>query len=351
MDRLFKYKEALIKLGKTKAETDFLETIITQWYIRSEKIRDVFPVSDIVDQKDLEYANKHKNTNFRISKTETKQIYDETIGDLSDVKLAGIKPDWSAISPKQKKMLKEKYKLNGGFDYDAAIVINVYKFMGMNNIHLSIPDIKMNGFKAKIDLFGSPLNTFSKQYCSLFEFEKHFGSLGNFFDYNLEMGNLYFCNPPFDETVMDRMADRLIEQLDILGSPKLKKKTSDEEFGKIGIFVTLPVWDSESQRKMKIRDYKMEFPAFEKLMKCEYLICHRILDRNTYMYYDFYTGKYTPASYTHAIMLGFRPDLKKTFESILEQWRGKYRLMNSGPKPMLKPKPKNETEYPEPKVK
>jgi len=318
MDLLFAYKEKIMGLAKTKPEADFLDGMISQWYIRSRKIG-IFPDSDIVCISDLEYANKHRKTRFPIGdrhefKKKTGLFYSETFGNLEEIDTSKTpEPDYKAIGKLQKNMLLEKYNNSGllkkpvlfsnkKFKTYAGLVIGIYKFIGMNNIHLGIPKIAND---KSIELFGSPLNTFSDRYCSLFEFEKPFGSLGNFFEYKLEPNQLYLCNPPFEEETMNQMADRLISQL--------------ETGVDCTIFVTMPVWDSESQKKIGAKDYGMKFEAFEKLIKCKYLVKHKILDRN-YKYYNFYLDKHIPVCYSHAILLAADSDKSAVFDNLIKNW-------------------------------
>lgn len=325
MDLLFTYKEKLMSLANTKPESDFLEGMISQWYIRSRKIG-IFPDSDIVCISDLEYANKHRKTGFRIDdrkefKKKTGLFYSETFGNLEEIDTSKTpEPDYKAIGKLQKDMLLFKYNNSGlvkkpvsfsnkKFKIYAGLVIGIYKFIGMNNIHLGIPKIADdkigNRFSEIIELFGSPLNTFSNHYCSLFEFEKPFGSLGNFFEYKLEPNRLYLCNPPFEEETMNQMADRLISQLDTGVNCVL--------------FITMPVWDSESQKKIGAKDYGMKFEAFEKLKSCKYLVKHKILNRN-YKYYNFYLDKHIPVCNSHVMMLSDSSDKSVIFDELIKNW-------------------------------
>ena len=115
-----------------------------------------------------------------------------------------------------------------------------YSYMDSGNqqlaIHQSIKDIyKKCG--VNFELFGSAINTVSTHYCSLFnDIEKYFGSNGNFFDIKLDSG-VYWCNPPYDDTIMKNTVNKLVEFLE-----------SDKE---IAILVTIPIWDLHTQNKMK----------------------------------------------------------------------------------------------------
>lgn len=115
-----------------------------------------------------------------------------------------------------------------------------YSYMDSGNqqlaIHQTIKDIyKKCG--VNFELFGSAINTVSTHYCSLFyDIEKYFGSNGNFFDIILESG-VYWCNPPYDDTIMKNTVNKLVELLE-----------SKED---IAFLVTIPIWDIYTQNKMK----------------------------------------------------------------------------------------------------
>ena len=115
-----------------------------------------------------------------------------------------------------------------------------YSYMDSGNqqlaIHKSIKELyKKCG--VNFELFGSAINTISTNYCSLFyDIEKYFGSNGSFFDIELNSG-VYWCNPPYDDTIMSKTVDRLVEFLE-----------SDKE---LVFLVTIPIWDIYTQNKMK----------------------------------------------------------------------------------------------------
>ena len=114
-----------------------------------------------------------------------------------------------------------------------------YYYMDSNNQQLAIhPKIKklFKENKINFELFGSGINTLSDHYCSLFyDIEKHFGSKGNFFDIKLYKG-IYWCNPPYIETLMSDAADLLIYHMN--------------KHNNIGYLITIPIWDKETREKM-----------------------------------------------------------------------------------------------------
>lgn len=92
-------------------------------------------------------------------------------------------------------------------------------------------DYLYDRFGVRGEAFASPLNArlYGKpgtKYCSLFpDTDAAFGAAGNFFETSLD-GN-WTVNPPFVETLMERMAEKLVDTL----------RTGPHLF-----FVTLPAW-------------------------------------------------------------------------------------------------------------
>jgi len=112
-----------------------------------------------------------------------------------------------------------------------------YSYMESGNQQLAIND-KIKSFFKKVnvnfELYGSAINSSSDHYCSLYyDIEKHFGSKGNFFDIELEEG-VYWCNPPYNNTILTNTAYKIIEYLN---SNK-----------KLIFIITIPIWDNETKK-------------------------------------------------------------------------------------------------------
>jgi hypothetical protein len=213
------------------------------------------------------------------------------------------------ITKKQEERLEALY--TGPDDLFEAYknkLINLYQFIGTNNMHLSIPPIF-----AGVELFGSPVNTHNLTYCSPFEFERHFGSLGSFWDYKFHQDGVYLCNPPFDEAVIADMANKLMADL----------ATTKH---KVVVVITVPVWDSASQRKIGIKDYGLDFAGFTTMIESKFLRHHEILDKDTYKYWNYYTEERAPASWTHLVILsnlsksGFSKNATFSVDDFLAEW-------------------------------
>ena len=124
--------------------------------------------------------------------------------------------------------------------YDTYIFCLVfrYSYIDSGNQQLAI-DKKIKDMFAvygvDFELFGSAINAWSNHYCSLFyDIEKYFGSKGNFFEIDISQG-IYWCNPPYDNTIMENAALKL--------NNALRKNKN------ICFIVTIPVWDDNTSNK------------------------------------------------------------------------------------------------------
>jgi len=139
------------------------------------------------------------------------------------------------------KILKDcENNIDNYLDQYIFCLIFRYSYMDSGNqqlaIHPLIKDIYRND-GVNFELFGSAINTLSINYCSLFyDIEKYFGSSGDFFDIKIESG-IYWCNPPYDDTIMLNAANKLIQ---ILESNK-----------NVVFLVTIPIWDILTQQKIR----------------------------------------------------------------------------------------------------
>jgi len=128
-----------------------------------------------------------------------------------------------------------------------------YSYMDSGNQQLAINQHIKDIYKkcgVNFELFGSAINTVSTHYCSLFyDIEKYFGSNGNFFDINIEKG-VYWCNPPYDDTIMTNAVNKLIDIIE------LNKE--------VAFIVTIPIWDVYTQQKIKEDNIDMVIRNYNK---------------------------------------------------------------------------------------
>ena len=119
-----------------------------------------------------------------------------------------------------------------------------YSYMDSGNQQLSINKYIKDLFKncgVNFELFGSAINTISTNYCSLYyDIEKFFGSNGDFFNIEINSG-IYWCNPPYDDTIMIKTVNKLINIL--------------EKGNDVAFLITIPIWDQFTQNKIKENNY------------------------------------------------------------------------------------------------
>jgi Phosphorylated CTD interacting factor 1 WW domain len=303
MDALKNYKLGLINLGQTSTQKKFIENSFTRWFLAAP-LKNEMPSCNIVNENDLYYANKNMKTRFDVPNfiQKSKKLFASTFEKATSSVYPNID---NKVTSAQLQHIKELY-VGDNYENDKNKLLAMYNFIGMNSIHLSIPPI-FNG----IELFGSPLNTHGP-YCSPFEIDKKFGSLGSFFNFEPTKETIYLCNPPFDEIIIRRMSLRLLDFLS-------RKK-------RMIIIITLPIWDSESQRKLKIRDFGLEFEGFSELKKSKYCQETDMLDKDEYPYWDYYLERPIPASHTHLmVMSNFDSEkLIKKIKTMWTEWKSKF---------------------------
>lgn len=176
------------------------------------------------------------------------------------------------------------------FDKYMSLMILRYSMLGTENQHLSIPPIILKELTVDVELFGSPLNTTAKNFCSPFyDVEKYFGSLGNFFTYQLQSNKTYTFNPPYVEEFMNLAAKRLLNQVDLI-----------KDFI---VIINIPVWDTKSQKQYDLKDYGLEFEAYDMFMKSKFLHSSTVCFKDECKYYNYLTEKFIPIISTHSIIL------------------------------------------------
>lgn len=300
LDYLTQYRASFISIGLNPQQRKFLNESFIRWYMNCEKIGidKIAPARNIFSEEnyiDIVYANINRNTNFDIAYIINKSFvcYVQFFELCKDILNTSTDNDtyWVKMSKlltkSQERRLKSLYiGSQNKFTQNIEKLTALYEFVGMDNTnHLSIPPV-FDG----VELFGSCINTHNKDFCSLFETEKLFGSLGSFFDYKFHKDGLYLCNPPFDVTLIKKMSRKLLHEL----------MTTDHD---IIIICTIPVWDSTSQQMLNIKDFNIEFEGYENLVNNSFLREKMILDKSIYKYWNYCTEKLMAVSHTHLIIL------------------------------------------------
>ncbi len=116
-----------------------------------------------------------------------------------------------------------------------------------------------------IELFGSPINTSSKRFCSLyFDIDKFYGSLGSFYEYikpeNFMRDKIYILNPPYIESMIIDTNKLIMERL---------KDTEN-----ITVLILNPNWD--------------DIEIYGNLVESEYFKGRKSFDKYKFNVYSYY---------------------------------------------------------------
>lgn len=334
IDIINQYKLDFINIGTNIAQKEFLHISFIKWYMLCKKagVDEIFPMENIFMSTysvDLIYANKTKNTNFDIFyvSKKTKDLFNKyyelyaniIFGENEEDIYGNVNGDGSwtqinkSINRSQYNRLKSLYfSIKGNdktkFTQTYEKLLRLYQFIEMDTTtHLSLPPIFVG-----IELFGSCINTHNTEYCSLFKIEKLFCSLGSFWDYTFHKSEVYLCNPPFDVNLIKNMAEYLLQNL----------KTTKYE---VIVIITLPIWDSDTQRMIGAKDFKMKFEGYELLINSKFMREKIVLDKSIYKYWDYSKERSIAVSHTHLIILSNINyiEYKKVFnlEKLINAWR------------------------------
>ena len=92
-------------------------------------------------------------------------------------------------------------------------------------------------YNLDFECFASSINSMATNYCSIYyDLERHFGSVGSFFNITPLKGTFGF-NPPYQKDIITLGCTRLLELL----------KDSSE----LSFIITIPIWDTEGRKIMK----------------------------------------------------------------------------------------------------
>ncbi len=215
----------------------------------------------------------------------------------------------------------------GRFDAMAYTLVYVYNSLGGLGNNGSVPIGLLNDDDGNdngvIELFGSPLNTQSRKgYCSPFAVEKEFfGSLGSFYDYVLEEGNLYTCNPPYIDGMMEEAAIRVVNRL-----KEIQKNPSSTDGPSTDVFFVFPVWDKAGLAL--IGDPKKEddpnaderYGCLEVLRASGLVRAEKILHKDAHKYYSWYGDRLVAYSHTYVFVLSTSEQPRIILDDYLSRW-------------------------------
>lgn len=142
-----------------------------------------------------------------------------------------------------------------------------------------------DNYSVNFELFGSVLNincsnstSGCNKYCSMFyDIEKYFSSYGSFHFFEPIKGN-YTINPPFDELIIEKSINKLINAL--------------SKHNNLRFFVWIPVWDIDGLKECngtQKKDYGsyigLELAENSPYLKYKKVICLQKMEYFDYMYF------------------------------------------------------------------
>jgi hypothetical protein len=318
------------KKDKANIEDTFVRWMFNSIAQHTFDFRYFLPTNDtFIDMNDIDFWIKNRilkkimvpiddyKTKYKLPKfpTENYKIILEKAKTDKDVPVLKTPIDVPTCTEAQLLRLRSLYfSLTDFTDFEQNVdkILNRYHFMGGLNNSLSTPPAVMDAVKKlnppmiSHELFGTPLNTCSPNYCSPFPDEKFvFNSSGSFFEFKgYKQDTVYFANPPFDEIICDKMADKLLADLE------------ENEFS---LIVIIPVWDTVQQQKYAkthgTRDYGDIFHGYRKLVESRFFKSDSVLQKDKYPFYNYFTDKVHPSSTTHFINLGKKIDTEYLLHS------------------------------------
>jgi hypothetical protein len=126
-------------------------------------------------------------------------------------------------------------------DYIWSIIFR-YQLLSSNNHQLAVLPSILNQMKDDYNLnfecFASSINSTFPNYCSIYyDLERHFGSVGSFFNLTPLKGTFGF-NPPYQYDIINIGINKLLKFLDESTEP-------------LKFIITIPIWDNYGRAYMK----------------------------------------------------------------------------------------------------
>jgi len=282
-----------------KEKYDYTQLIIdlNNYNMDGKQIIKELSVEKFINRKLIKFDRIYNNINY--NKSIKINIVDNNIIYKNKYKINYTQP----ILDKLNKFYNKLDNINSNDkQYKYVIIFCLlyrYSYLDADNqqLAISIPfknDLLIN-YGVNIELFGSSINRFFNNYCSLFfDLEKYFGSLGNFYNINIVSG-LYIANPPYDEELMTNMSLKLINFLNNTNKP-------------LGFIVTVPVWDKKTSVSIskicntEINNYS-SYKCKEILEESKYFYKEYIFCKNKFPYYNFSKLKYINACNTYIFII------------------------------------------------
>lgn len=155
----------------------------------------------------------------------------------------------------------------------------MYSLLDGKGLQWAVPpnvmSLLQSGFGCYTELFASPLNTYNRNYYSLFPLDNVFGSKGNFFtapDSNFKSG-AYEINPPFIDQLFTKTSERVLRLLD----------KADHDGNELTFIYVMPEW--------------RDFTTYNMIAESRFCVKRIHLRSGQHRYYQYCTGTYIPARF------------------------------------------------------
>ena len=160
-----------------------------------------------------------------------------------------------------------------------------YQLLGSNNHQLAVlPNIMtqmQTDYNLNFECFASLINNTFNHYCSIYyDLERHFGSVGSFFNITPLKGTFGF-NPPYQKDVITKGINKIFSFLET---------TKDE----LTFIITIPIWDSYGQIIMNSKqniDYG-DFNIINDIKSSKFYKKQRMISKENFTYIDHNFGLY-----------------------------------------------------------
>lgn len=184
------------------------------------------------------------------------------------------------------------------------IILFRYQLLGSNNNQLAVLPNVLDQMKIDLNFnfecFASAINSSTINFCSLYyDVEKYFGSIGSFFNIDINEGVFSF-NPPYQTDIIERGIEKILSFLE-----KSKKQ--------LEFVITIPIWDNDGKKIMENNnsennnnniDYG-DFEIINKMFTSKYFKGKLMISKNDFTYVDhnFCLYKNTTIQNTYVIVL------------------------------------------------
>jgi hypothetical protein len=172
------------------------------------------------------------------------------------------------------------------FDEILWCIVYRYQLLGSNNHQLAVLPTIMNkmttDYNLNFECFASAINCTFPNFCSIYwDLERHFGSIGSFFNIVPIKGTFGF-NPPYQKDIIELGIHKLFNFLN---------ETTDN----LTFIITIPIWDSHGKSVMKeifnneLEKQNIDYGDFEiinEIKKSKYFRVIKMIPKEKFTYVD-----------------------------------------------------------------